>query len=73
MEDFIKELQEEVFTETELSIITSETVFKDIDEWDSLTALSLIAHFDMNLGKKISGEQIKELKTIKDLYKIAYQ
>ncbi len=70
-ENFIKDLQEEVFMETEISLITLETNFKDLDEWDSLTALSLIAHFDMNLGKKISGDQIKNAVVIQDLYNIA--
>jgi acyl carrier protein len=69
--NFIQELQEEVFMDTEISLITIETGFKDLDEWDSLTALSLIAHFDMNLGKKISGDQIKNSVTIQDLYNIA--
>lgn len=71
IEDFITHLQEEVFTETEISLISAEVNFKDLDEWDSLTALSLIAHFDMNLGKKISGDQIKNSFTILDLYNIA--
>jgi acyl carrier protein len=66
-EKFIKDLQEEVFTETEISLITLETNFKNLDEWSSLTALSLIAHFDMNLGKKISGDQIKNAVVIQDL------
>lgn len=70
-ENFIKELQEEVFMETEISLMTPETNFKDLDEWDSLTALSLIAHFDMNLGKKLSGDQIKNAVIIQDLYNIA--
>jgi acyl carrier protein len=70
-ENFIKDLQEEVFMETEISLITLETNFKDLDEWDSLTALSLIAHFDMNLGKKISGDQIKNAVVIQDLYNLA--
>jgi acyl carrier protein len=70
-ENFIKDLQEEVFMETEISLITLETNFKDLDEWDSLTALSLIAHFDMNLGKKISGDQIKNAVFIQDLYNLA--
>jgi acyl carrier protein len=73
MEKFIKELQEEVFMDTDLLILTADVVFKDIDEWDSLTALSLIAYFDMNLGKKISGEQIKNAITIQDLFNIANQ
>jgi acyl carrier protein len=68
VENFIKELQEEVFMETEMSLLSPETSFKNLDEWDSLTALSLIAHFDMNLNKKISGEQIKNSVIIQDLY-----
>jgi acyl carrier protein len=70
-EKFIQELQEEVFTDTNPELITLNTNFKDLDEWDSLIALSLIAHFDMNLGKKISGEQIKVSNTILDLFEIA--
>lgn len=71
MEKFIKELLEEVFTDTEISKISPDTVFKDIDEWDSLAALLLIAFFDSNLGVKLSGEQIKEANTIRDLYNLA--
>ncbi len=70
-ENFIKGLQEEVFMETNISLIEPEISFKDLDEWDSLTALSLIAYFDMNLGKKISGDQIKSAVTFQDLYDIA--
>jgi acyl carrier protein len=70
-EKFIKELQEEVFTDTNPELISLNTNFKDLDEWDSLIALSLIAHFDMNIGKKISGAQIKDSNTIYDLYEIA--
>jgi acyl carrier protein len=70
-ENFIKDLQEEVFTETDISLITLETNFKDLEDWNSLTALSLIAHFDMNLGKKISGNQIKNAVIFKDLYNLA--
>lgn len=71
IENFIEDLKEEVFTETEISQIDINASFKDLDEWDSLTALSLIAHFDMNLGKKISGDQIKNSITIQDLFNIA--
>jgi acyl carrier protein len=69
-ENFIKELQEEVFTDTNPELITLNTNFKNLEEWDSLIALSLIAYFDMSLGKKISGAQIKDSNTIHDLYKI---
>lgn len=70
-EKFIQYLQEEVFMDTELSEINLDVIYKDLPEWSSLTALSLIAHFDMNLGKKISGNQINDTITIQDLYDIA--
>lgn len=68
---FIEELREEVFTSSEPELITMGTIFKELEEWDSLVTLSLIAHFDMNLGKKLSGEQIRMSVTIKDLWEIA--
>ena len=71
MEKFIKQLQEEVFADTEISKISPDTIFKDIDEWDSLAALLLIAFFDSHLGKKISSEQIKSANTIMDLFNLA--
>ena len=70
-ENFIQELQDEVFMDTDIAQITLDATFKDLDEWSSLTALSLIAYFDMNLEKKISGDQIKNAVTIQDLYNIA--
>jgi acyl carrier protein len=72
IEKFIQELQQEVFTETNIELLTPETCFKDLNEWDSLISLSLIAHFDMNLGKKISGEQIKSSSTFQDLFEIGF-
>ena len=32
--------------DTDAALITAETIFRDLDEWDSLTALSLIAMVD---------------------------
>ena len=44
-----------------------ETEFKNNDEWDSMTALSLITILDQEFGISISGEKIKELNTIEEL------
>jgi acyl carrier protein len=70
-EIFIEQLREEVFTSSEPELIAMSTIFKELEEWDSLVTLSLIAHFDMNLGKKLSGDQIRRSLTIKDLWEIA--
>ena len=57
----------DVFEDTDTSSFDIKTEFKNNDEWDSLTALSLITIIDQEFGKSISGEKIKELNTIEEL------
>lgn len=44
-----------------------ETVLSCIDEYDSMAKLSLIVMMDDEFGKKLSGEQIREFKTVQDV------
>ena len=44
-----------------------ETVLADIDEYDSMAKLSLIVLMDDECRKKLTGEQIREFKTIQDI------
>ena len=44
-----------------------ETVLADIDEYDSMAKLSLIVLMDDEFNKKLTGEQIREFKTIQDI------
>ena len=44
--------------------------FRDLDEWDSLTALSLIAMLDEKYNVKLSGDQIKVFETLEDIFNI---
>lgn len=48
--------------------ITLDTKFRDLDEWDSLTALSLIAMADEEYGATITGDEIKEMTTLNDIF-----
>ena len=57
----------EIFEDIDTSNFDLETEFKNNDEWDSMTALSLITVIDQEFGISISGENIKELNSIKDL------
>jgi acyl carrier protein len=41
--------------------------FKDLDAWDSLTALSIIAFVDSDYKKKLTNDILKKLITIDDL------
>jgi acyl carrier protein len=69
MEAFIKHFAAQ-FDDTEVGEFTATTVFKDLEEWSSLMALSVIAMADEEYGVKIKGEDIRNAKTIEDLYNV---
>ena len=39
----------------------------EIEEYDSMTKLSLIVLMEEEFGKQLTGEEIKEFKTIQDI------
>jgi len=47
--------------------LTEDTFLADIENYDSMTKLTLIVLCDDEFGKKLTGEQIKSFKTIKDI------
>lgn len=47
--------------------LTPETALADVDEYDSMAKLSLIVLMDEECGKKLTGEQIRTFKTVKDV------
>ena len=53
--------------EVEPSALTVETVLTDLDEWNSMSKLSLIVLMDDEFNKKLTGEQIREFVTIGDI------
>ena len=53
--------------EIEDAQVTSETIFRDLEQWDSLAYLSVIAMIDEEFDIQIEGAEFKELKTIGDL------
>lgn len=58
------------FDETDPSEITASTVFKDIDEWSSLTALSVIAMVDEEYDVTLKGDDIRNADTVEDLFNV---
>ena len=45
---------------------TPETILADVDEWDSVAAISYIALLDEEFGVSISAKEIKSFKTVAD-------
>jgi len=58
------------FEETEISVFTPETRFKDLDEWSSLIALSVIMMVDEEFEIGIGAKEIISSDTIYDLYNV---
>ena len=67
MTTFIQDF-EGLFDEVEQGSITKETVIRDLDEWSSLIALTLIAMADENYEIKLTGDDIRTSKTVNDIY-----
>lgn len=70
LNEFVTAFAEE-FDETPVDQFTPSTDFKGLDEWGSLTALSIIAMVDENLEKRVTGADLRECTTIEDLYNLA--
>ena len=69
LDEFVKAFAAE-FDETPEDLFKADTEFKTLEEWGSLTALSIISMVDENMDKTITGADIRASKTIEDLYNL---
>jgi acyl carrier protein len=53
--------------ELDENTLTEETFLDAVPEYDSMAKLTLIVLCDDEFNKKLTGEQIKEFKTVKDV------
>lgn len=58
------------FEDTDANEFTATTEFKALEEWSSLTALSIIAMVDDEYDVALKGDDIRNSKTIEDLYNV---
>lgn len=57
--------------DTDPAEIKASTVFRDLDEWSSLTALSIIAMIYEEYDVSLRGDDVKNAVTVEDLYNAA--
>lgn len=69
IKDFINNFADQ-FDDTDINEFSSETKFKELDEWSSLVALSIIGMVDDEYGVAIKGDDIRLSETIQDLFDI---
>lgn len=69
LQDFIENFAAQ-FDDTDASEIQAETDFQELEEWSSLTAMSIIAFAKTQYGKTITGREIRSCKTVEELYNL---
>ena len=67
IKEFIQNFADQ-FDDTDASEITATTNFRDLDEWSSLIALSIIAMVDEEYDVTLKGDDIKNANTVEDLF-----
>lgn len=67
--DFIKDFADQ-FDETEFEEFQPETVYRDLDEWSSLTGLAILNMIDKKYGVKITATEIKGTTTIEGVFNL---
>ncbi len=67
LNEFIAHFAEQ-FDDTDASEFKPETEFRNLDEWSSLMALSIIAMIDEEYNVTLQGNDMKAAVTIGDLF-----
>lgn len=69
IEEFVQNFADQ-FETTDGNEITENTEFKMLDEWDSMVGLSVIGMIHNTYKVKISGGDINQAVTVKDLFEL---
>ncbi len=69
LDEFIKAFAAE-FDDTPEEQFTPSTNYRELEEWSSLAALSIISMVDDNEDKTITGADLRSCKTIEELYNL---
>ena len=65
IENFIEQFEDEPTCE-----ITAESVFRDIDGWSSIVALSVMSMIDDEYDVQLNGTEMRQANTIQELFDI---
>lgn len=67
IKDFVASFADQ-FDDTDPEMITDETVFRDLEEWSSLIALSVLNMVNKQYGYNMTFDEMKPCVTVGDLY-----
>jgi acyl carrier protein len=58
------------FDETDAEVFTPETKFRELEEWSSLIALSVMSMIDDEYDVQLTANEMRDAQTIQDLFNI---
>ena len=58
------------FDDTDGSVFSAETRFRELDEWSSLLALSVLAMVDEEYDVQLKADQMRKANTVQELFDI---
>ena len=58
------------FDDTDVSVFSAETRFRELDEWSSLLALSVLAMVDEEYDVQLKADQMRKATTVQELFDI---
>jgi acyl carrier protein len=50
--------------------INEDTVFRELEDFDSMAVMSIVAYADEKFEKTLSAEQLQDMKTVRDLMEL---
>jgi acyl carrier protein len=50
--------------------IDEDTVFRELEDYDSMAVMSIVAYADEKFGKTLAAEQLQDMKTVRDLMEL---
>ena len=67
LNEFIEKFAEQ-FEDTDPSEITASTNYRELDEWSSLLGMMVIAFVKTDMGKTVTGDELKACQSVEQLY-----
>ena len=58
----------EQFEDTDASVFTAETKYRELEEWSSLIALSILAMVDEEYDIQLKADEMRQTNTIQELF-----
>lgn len=67
MKEFIEKFAE-IFDDIDPSALNKDTKFRELEDWDSIAALSVIGMIDEEYDVTLNADDMRSSQTLEDLY-----